>query len=107
MSDVDELPRDSYLTLREAARHIGMDEAFLRDLVRRGEGPAVARVNEGKLALVSESALPAWTKLWFTRMALGLPTHHRPASQRPLMTAARKPAPARGHVAAPQSLKGR
>ena len=64
MSDAaDELPRDTYLTIRAAARRLQMDEAFLRDLIRRGEGPPVARLNSGLASTVSEAALMNWARV--------------------------------------------
>jgi hypothetical protein len=42
-ADVEILQPDVYLTLRQAAKRVQMDEAFLRDLVRSGEGPPAGR----------------------------------------------------------------
>jgi hypothetical protein len=67
-----------------------MDEAFLRDLVRSGEGPPAGRFNDGQLVLIRETALLSWARLWTTRATLGQATHGRLAAERPLMTANRR-----------------
>jgi hypothetical protein len=100
LSDADELPRDAYLNPKEAARRIGMDCAFLRNLVARGEGPAVARLHSGAW-VVREEALLAWARAWMLRMAAGLPAEK--TVPREPMTAARKPPMAGRLGAAPHS----
>jgi hypothetical protein len=70
---------EAYLNPKEAARRIGMDIGFLRNLVARGEGAPVGRMLNGGWR-VREEALLSWARAWMFRMAAGLP-ESRPVSR--------------------------
>ena len=53
---------DIYLTRAEAARRVGLRQAYFERLVVSGRGPAVCRVERAAWFFVSEPVLLAWAR---------------------------------------------